>query len=89
MTPIQQTAVLDRILDPVGRCMTPETARQLVSLRADPAAQARIEELADKNTEGELSDDERAEYETYVAANNFIAILQSKARAILAKNGAA
>jgi len=61
----------------------------LVALRADPAAQARIEELADKSTAGQLSPDERAEYETYIAASSFIAILQSKARSILAAGGAA
>jgi hypothetical protein len=49
--------------------------------------QKRIEELADKNTEGELSSEERDEYETYVRANEIIAILQAKARAILTPNG--
>lgn len=55
---------LDRILDPVSRCFTPEVARALLLLRADADTQARIEELADKSTEGQLSADERAEYET-------------------------
>src|SRR5262245_41998036 len=80
------SAVLDKILDPVGRCLTPEVARALVDLRADPVAQARVEELADKNTEGQLSAKERSEYEAYVWAGNFIAVLQAKSRAILARN---
>jgi hypothetical protein len=87
MTAAQKSAVLDRMLDPVGRCLTPDAARQLVALRADPADQARIDELADKSTEGQLSPDERAEYEFYIAANNVIAILQAKARGVLAANG--
>jgi hypothetical protein len=87
MTAAQKSAVLDRMLDPVGRCLTPDAARQLVALRADPADQARIDELADKSTEGQLSPDERAEYEFYIAANNVIAILQAKARRVLAANG--
>ena len=78
------TPVLDRLLDPLGRCLTPEVARRLVQLRADPEAQARIDELADKCNDGRLSPEERAEYETYVWAGNFIAILQAKARALLA-----
>ncbi|MBI3911791.1 MAG: hypothetical protein HY320_12785 [Armatimonadetes bacterium] len=81
------TGVLDRILDPIGRCLTPEVARQLVELRADPVAQARIEELADKCAEGQLTLDERAEYETYVLAGDFVAILQAKARSLLARSG--
>jgi hypothetical protein len=79
-----EATVLDRLLDPVGGCLTPAVARRLVELRADPVAQARVEELARKSTAGTLSPRERAEYETYVSAGTFIAILQSKARALLA-----
>ena len=77
---------LDRLLDPISRCLTTEVAQQLVDLRADPALQERLDLLADKNTEGELSPEERAEYETYVRALDFIAILQAKARRLLADN---
>ncbi len=74
------TAVLNELLEPVGRLLTPEIARELVDLRATPSVQARIDELAAKSSEGTLTADERAEYETYAAAGTFIAILQSKAR---------
>jgi hypothetical protein len=40
--------------------------------------QARLEELADKCTEGQLSADERTEYETYGHALEFIAVLQAQ-----------
>lgn len=79
------SAAIARILDPVGRCLTPEVARALVGLRADAETQARIEELADKCTEGTLSLAERAEYEAYVAAIDFLTILQAKARGALAR----
>lgn len=84
MQPASVAQALDRILEPVSRCFTPEVAQALLSLRADADTQARIEELADKSTEGQLSADERAEYETYVSAIDFLAVLQSKARKILA-----
>jgi hypothetical protein len=74
---------LDRILDPVGRCFTPEVARALVELRTDPETLARIEQLADKCTEGQLSPAERAEYEAYVSALDFLSVLQAKARRLL------
>lgn len=61
----------------------------MAALRADPAAQARIDELADKCTEGELTADERLEYQAYVDAITFISILQVKARAMLASQNAA
>jgi hypothetical protein len=55
-----QAKLLDRLLDPVMRCLTPEAASRLVNLQADDAAQHRMEELADKNTEGALSPEERS-----------------------------
>ena len=76
-------SVLSRLLDPIGRCLTAEVARQLVALQVDPTVQARLEELADKCTEGQLAADERTEYETYVQALEFIAVLQAQARSLL------
>jgi hypothetical protein len=75
--------LMDRLLDPVAHCLTEESARHLAALQADPVAQDRIEQLAIASTEGQLSNEERAEYEAYLAVSGFIAILQSKARTIL------
>lgn len=60
----------------------PEKADAVIGFRADPELQARIEELARKSTEGELSEDERAEYVGYVRANKFVAILKRQAQQI-------
>lgn len=79
--------VLDRLLDPLGRILTPEVALKLVRLRFDQKAQARINRLAKKCNEGKLSAAERSEYESYVYAIDFIAILQAKARALLKQSG--
>ena len=69
MSETQERVTLERLLDPVSRCLTPEAARQLVELRADPELQARVDMLADKCTEGRLTPEEREEYETYVRAS--------------------
>ncbi|HEV3263334.1 MAG TPA: hypothetical protein VG013_41245 [Gemmataceae bacterium] len=82
------TPVLDRLLDPLGRILTPEVAHRLVRLRFDQKAQARINKLARKCNEGKLTEAERSEYETYVFAIDFIAILQAKARALLKQSAA-
>ena len=79
----ETASVLDRLLDPITRCLTPESARALVELRADAVAQARIAELAEKCNEGQITPDERREYETYVQVGNVLAILQAKARLLL------
>ena len=58
----------------------PEKAEAVLEFRADPKLMARIEELAAKSTEGQLTEEERAEYTGYVRANKFVAILQRQAR---------
>lgn len=83
-----ETTYFDRLLAPVTECFTPEVAERLVGLRADPEIEARIEELAAKANEGQLSREERAEYEDYIEAVDLIGILQARARAILAKRAA-
>lgn len=85
MRPSEETSVLDRLFEPMTRILTPEFARQLVGLRADPIVQDRIDLLAEKCNEGQLTPDERAEYETYVSFIDFMAILQAKARRFLAE----
>lgn len=76
-------AILDRLVDPVVRTFTPDVARALVRLRAEPAVQARIDLLARKCNRGEMSTNEREEYETSIRFASYLAILQSKARKLL------
>lgn len=70
----------DRLLEPLSRCIRGDGEQELLNLRADEALQSRIDVLADRCDEGQLTPEERAEYETYVRLGNFIAILQAKAR---------
>jgi hypothetical protein len=85
-----QLSVIDRLLEPVGKCLTPEVARRIADLRADSALQARVDELADKANLGSLTGSERSEYEQYVSFSQFVTLLQTKARNVLdASSGAA
>jgi hypothetical protein len=59
-------------------------ARELASLRATPEIQSRLEELAAKSTEGELTVEEQAEYAAYVDAIDVISLLQARARSVIA-----
>jgi hypothetical protein len=81
--------LLDRLLDPVLRSLTPESARRLLDMRADAADQMRMDQLADRCNEGLLTPEERSEYEAYVAAASLIAALQARARATLSGGAAA
>ena len=79
------SAVLDEMLEPVSRCFGLETDRALVGLRESEQTRARVAALAGKCNEGQLTSEERAEYEAYVQASTLIGILQAKARRVLAK----
>lgn len=79
------TSVLERLLDPVSQSLNVEAARKLVRLKADPKTQARVDVLARKCNDGDLTAEERAEYERFVTVGNVIAILQAKARLLLSK----
>ena len=84
-----QPPVLDRLLDPAGRCLTRRSAQALLKLQADADLQTHIEDLARKSTAGRLTAEERSEYEALIAAGTVISILKSKAHVLLAKSSAA
>lgn len=71
---------LDGLLEPLSRCLDPESARRVVDFQIDPPVQERIETLAEQANEGTLSDSERSEYEALINAADFISILKFKAR---------
>jgi hypothetical protein len=84
MTPTIDADAFDRGTDPILQFFTVDQARGIIQYRGDAALHKRIEDLAAKANEGELTTEERAEYEGYVRANKFMAILQAKARKLLA-----
>lgn len=85
MIPTFDSSAFDRATDPVLRLLPVEQARDLASYQPETAMQSRIEELAGKSNEGELTEAERAEYLGYVQANKFVAILQAQARRRIAE----
>ena len=81
MTP--EMAAFERGVRPVLQIVLPEKAEAVLNFRPDPELLARIEQLADKSTEGLLTEEEKAEYEGYVRANKFVAILRRHARELV------
>jgi hypothetical protein len=80
---MDRTTTLDRLVEPLVRTFTPDVARSLIQLCADPELQARMDELAEKSNEGRLTAGEREEYETSIRFANYLAIIQAKARRLL------
>ena len=80
--------ILGRLLEPVSRSLNPASAKALVAMKPDPVAAKRVSVLAEKCNEGALTAEEEHEYDTYVYAANFIAILKAKARLYLKRHAA-
>jgi hypothetical protein len=75
--------VFDQLLSPITDHLTPEAAEEIVKFKIDAQTQAKVNELADRANEGLLTDEERAEYLSFVEAMDLIGILQCKARQML------
>ena len=82
MATTSESVAFDRGVRPMLEIVLPEKTDAVIGFQADPELQARIEELARKSTEGELTEDERAEYAGYERANKFVAILKRQAQQI-------
>ncbi len=74
---------MSRVLLPLADCFTPDVARSVIDLPGDPTLQARLDELAEKSTEGALSREEAAEYDGYIQAMQLLAVVQFQARSKL------
>ena len=79
MSSLIEAAAFDRATEPVLRILSRDQAIQIIDFHGDDDLQRRIEEIFEKANEGELTDEERAEYQEYAQANKFIAVLQAKA----------
>ena len=82
MATTSESLAFERGVRPMLEIVLLGKADAVIGFQADPDLQARIEELARKSTEGELTEDERAEYAGYVRANKFVAILKRQAQQI-------
>ncbi len=83
MKSMKDVAILDQLISRLAECLTPESARRLLALKADPKIQTHVDHLASRHSQGLLSPEEEAEYGQYVSYNTFVAILKSKVRQLL------
>ncbi|WP_395744405.1 hypothetical protein [Prosthecobacter sp.] len=68
-----------RGVQPLFNLRLPGKEAAVLSMQPEQALSDRIEELAGKSTEGTLTTDERDEYDGYVRANKFTAVLRRHA----------
>ena len=79
MVAISECLAFQRGVVPLLQQLLLDRAQLVIDFQVEPSLQSRIEELADKSTEGELSEEERGEYIGYVRANKFVSILKLQA----------
>jgi len=73
----------EEMIDFLASGPTPE---QIVAFKVSPSAQARLEELLDKNREDGLADDEVAELDVFEQINFVLLLLKARARPALSSN---
>ncbi len=76
MLATSETDAFQRGIGPMLQIVLPGKAEALAVLHPDAGLQERIEELAGKSTEGQLTEEEKAEYAGYVRADKFVAVLR-------------
>ena len=76
-----------RGVGPLLQLLLPGKEAAVLSIEPDEALCERIEALAAKSTEGQLTAEEREEYAGYVQANKFVAVLRREARVMQAGTG--
>jgi len=89
MTDMTDRSALEQLLRPLRRGLNAELAALLLRMQADDEVQARYEELAERNTEGQLSPAEQNELASIVRANSLLTVLKAEARAFLQHSNAA
>ena len=79
---------VDLVFDSAAETMTPEVARWLGEFHASPELHARLEDFAERNGEGKLSEAEREEYSALVELGDIFSILRLRARKYLSEQNA-
>lgn len=77
--------VLGRMLRPLVESLRPEVMGAFADLRVSESEEERYHELAGKNTEGIITEEERRELEGIVSANTLLSLLRREANAALGR----
>lgn len=82
-TTITEADILDHVISPDQPGLPPEFARAILELKFDQTALERMNDLAERNRAGALSEAECMEMEKYLRVGQFLNLLQAKARVSL------
>jgi hypothetical protein len=74
---------LDRILQPLAECFTRDVAERVAKLRLHEDLQARLNVLAEKANDGQLTVEESLEYEQYIEGIDLLGLFKAQTRLAL------
>jgi len=83
LSPNSEAAIWARLMEARKNELSPEAAEYLLSITFPETDRKRLEQLAERSAAGTLTDEERAEYDSYLHIGNLLAVMQSKARVAL------
>jgi hypothetical protein len=83
LTATAEAAIWARLMGGPAKELTPPAAEYLLSISFSAVDRDRMEYLAERSSEGALTDAEKAEYDGYLHVGNLLAVMQSKSRAVL------
>jgi hypothetical protein len=86
---ITEAEVLNQLITADQEGFSTEAARAILSLRFSPAAISRMNELAERNRQGTLSETDRGALEKYLRVGQFLNVVQAKARVCLSATAGA
>jgi hypothetical protein len=83
-----ELGVDDSLLESAARCLDSQSVRALGELNLSESAKARLDLLANKANEGQLTPAEASEYDRFIELGDIIATLRLKAERQLASASA-
>ena len=75
MPTISEADILRDVIEGEEGDSSPEVAQSMLRWKFTPRASARMTDLASRNNQGTLSDEERAELEKYLRVGSFINLI--------------
>jgi hypothetical protein len=82
-----EAVILARLVQADGHGLSPEAARAILKLAFGQADRDRMHELAVKNQEDALTEEEQQELDSYRRIGRFLDLLSAQARLSLQKHG--
>jgi hypothetical protein len=83
---VTDVEIFSRVFEPAEFNMSGEAAKEILKLDFARQDSARMNALAEKARQGNLSASEDSELESYIRVGHFLSIMQSKARQALKNN---